>query len=198
MRALKGLASDHFRLNGRVEIWAYRGKELFYHEDHKNIILWQGDAEVIRTISVISPSTKPRILTRMAIGDQGTIPADSTVPKVPTADLTGLYHEIYRSDITATTLTTSGSTNQCQFVTTFAAIDVPLTSFSNPSQPRLNEVGMVIIDPTAVAGIVRPPVAAPTAPPADEILFSIRTFKSIPFEAANDVTVTVRYTIFLQ
>lgn len=198
MRASKRSAADQVGLQGRVELWAYRKGVLFHHEDIKNIILYQGDAEVIRTLSTITPATTPRIITRMAIGDQGTIPADSTVPKVPTKDLTTLYHEVYRTDITSRTLTISGSTNQCQFVTTFSAIDVPLTSFSNPSQPRINEVGLVVIDPTAPSGIVRADVAAPTAPPSDEVLFSIRTFKSVPFEAANDVTVTVRYTIFLE
>ena len=198
MRALKDLASDHITLEGRVEIWAFRRGQLFYHEDQKNIILYQGKAEVIRTLSVISPSTKPRIITRMAVGDQGTIPSDSTVPKVPVASQTSLYHEVFRTDMSSATLTTSGSTNQCQFVTTFDATTVPITAFSNPSQPRLNEVGLVIIDPTALAGISRSPVISPASPPVDEVLFSLRTFKSVPFDAADGVTVTVRYTISIQ
>jgi hypothetical protein len=195
MRRKNGSRSDHLGLQGKVEIWAYRGKKLFYHEIIKNIILQQGDAAVIMALTTSSPAPTPRIITRMAIGDQGTIPSDSTVPKVPVATLTSLYHEVYRQDIDSATPTISGPTNECQFVTTFTSGDIALSAYSNPSQPQVNELGLIVIDPTAPAGIVRAPVTAPTAPPSDEVLFSIRTFKTIPFDAADDVTITARYTI---
>lgn len=256
-------------LEGKVEIWAFRKGQLFDHQCLRNIVLFQGNAEIIRTLSVISPATQPRIITRMAIGDQGTIPADSTVPKIPVKTATGLFHEIYRKDIdsrtptlytptgftyngntsngsdlitaltstagvvigmvvtgtgiplgavvteivsptsvrisspatssnSSTPITFIGSVNECQFTTTFDAADVPLTAFANPSQPRINEVGLVIVDPTASGGLSRLPVAAPNAPDADEVLMTVRTFKSVPFEVANDITVTVRYTIFTE
>lgn len=266
----RGLKDRHNLLEGKVEILAYRKGVLFYHEVHKNILLAQGLAEVIRTITFSNPSTKPRIVTRMAVGDQGTIPSDPTVAKVPTKDLTGLYHEFYRKDVDSTTptlyttsgfsytgntlintntitglsstvgittgmivqgtgiptgtvvsnpllsptsiqisnnatssnsgisVTFKGTTNQCEFISTFNASDVPITSFSNPSQPRLNEVSLVIIDPTAPDGLVRSPVFAPAPPPSDEVVLSLRTFKSVPFEAANDISVTIRYTIFTE
>jgi len=259
---------------GLVEIWAYKKnadgtKRLFDYQRIKNIVLFQGNAEIIRTLSVIDPATKPRVITRMAIGDQGTIPSDSTVPKVPVKTASTLFHETYRKDIdarvptlystvgftytgnttissqvlsglsstagivigmtvtgtgivlgsvvteiitgnsvrisvnatssnTGINITFSGTVNECQFSATFNAVDVPLTSFANPSQPRVNEVGLVIIDPTAVAGLVRPPVNSPTANAADEVLMTIRTFKSVPFEVANDVSITIRYTIFTE
>lgn len=254
---------------GLVEIWAYKAGVLVDYQRVKNIVLFQGNAEIIRTLSVISPATKPRVITRMAIGDQGTIPSDSTVPKVPVKSATTLFHEIYRKDIDArvptlysptgftytgnttvdqkiisslsstagvvigmtvtgtgiplgavvTEIITSssvrisvaatssntginisfaGTVNECQFTATFDAVDVPLTAFANPSQPRVNEVGLVIIDPTAGGGIVRPPVASPDANASDEVLMTIRTFKSVPFEVANDVSITIRYTIFTE
>lgn len=254
---------------GLVEIWAYKKGVLFDYQRVKNIVLFQGNAEIIRTLSIISPATKPRVITRMAIGDQGTIPSDSTVPKVPVKSSSALFHEIYRKDIdmrtptlysptgfTYTGNTTTGSkiltslsstagivtgmtvtgtgiplgavveevitgssvrisgeatsnnsgvnisfagtVNECQFTATFDAVDVPLTAFANPSQPRVNEVGLVIIDPTAGAGLVRPPVASPNANAVDEVLMTIRTFKSVPFEVANDVSITIRYTIFTE
>lgn len=204
LKGAKGLYSDHIGLKGRVEIWAYRGKELFDYQDIHNIILYQGNAEIIRTISTVSPTTAPRIINRMCIGDQGTIPADTTVPKVPTKDLPqlistpGLYHEVYRKDVDSRLLTLSGATNECRFVTTFSAVDVALSAFSNPSQPRVNEVGLVVVDPVAVGGLVRPAVTAPDPAPSDEVVLSIRTFKSIPFEVANDVSVTIRYTIYME
>jgi hypothetical protein len=263
--------SDLFE--GLVEIWSYRKqndgtKILFDYQRVKNIVLYQGNAEIIRTLSSNSP-TKPRVITRMCIGDQGTIPSDSTVPKVPIKTATSLYHEIYRKDIDSRTptlyspigfvytgntaiglniisglssvvgvvlgmtvsgtgippgavvaeiisstsikisdiatstntginITFAGVVNECQFSATFDAVDVPLTSFANPSQPRLNEVGLVLIDPTAAGGLVRAPVAGPNASDADEVLMTIRTFKSVPFEIANDVSVTIRYTIFTE
>jgi hypothetical protein len=265
----RGPRSHASLLEGLVEILAYKKGQLFDYQRLRNIVLFQGNAEIIRTLSIIDPATKPRVITRMAIGDQGTIPSDSTVPKVPVKSATGLFHEISRRDIDArvptlysplgftyvgntvqgqATLTAlsstvgivigmtvtgtgiapgtvvtevvtgskinislpatssntginiafSGTVNECQFTTTFNAVDVPLTSFANPSQPRVNEVGLVIIDPTANNGLVRPPVNAPDQNNPDEVLMTIRTFKSVPFEVANDVSITIRYTIFTE
>lgn len=255
-------------LEGLVEFDVFHGSRLVDSFSEKNILLYQGNAEIIKTLSTVSPTTKPRIINRMAIGDQGTIPADSTVPKVPTKILTSLFHECYRKDIdsrvittnpsgtsfvvsgtlvigspivtTATTaniavgmsvsgtgvpaatsvqsvnsptsftmsaaavapggvqlLTISGAANECRFIATFNAVDVALSAFSNPSQPRVNEVGLVLIDPTAPSGIVRSAVTSPAVPPVDEVLMSIRCFKSVPFDVANDVSITIRYTIFM-
>ena len=263
-----GRHHDSLHLQGRVEILVYQAGFLVESQDLKNIILFQGNGEIIRTLATISPSTKPRIINRMCVGDQGTIPADPTVPKVPVKTQTSLFHEIYRKDMDdrvitinpgstfpivasltignpvattistsglatgmsvsgvgipagtvianvnsgtqftlsqaavspggSQTLTISGAANEAKFIATFNATDVALTAFSNPSQPRINEVGLVIIDPTAPSGITRTPVTAPTTPPSDEVLMSIRAFKSVPFEIANDVSVTIRYTIFME
>ena len=270
----KGLQDPANLLEGLVEIWAYKKdqdgtKRLFDYQKVRNIVLFQGNAEVIRTIASIDPSTKPRVITRMAVGDQGTIPSDSTVPKVPVKTAQNLFHEVYRKDVDIRALTLysplgftyvgntttgsqiisglssttgvvvgmsvtgtgipigavvaevitassvkisavmtstntgininfAGTINECQFTTTFDAVDVPLTAFANPSQPRLNEVGLVIIDPTAAGGLVRAPVVSPDPVESDEVLMTIRTFKSVPFEVANDVTITIRYTIFTE
>lgn len=256
-------------LEGKVEIWAYKKGVLFHHDVLKNIILYQGQAEILRAISITSPATTPRVITRMAIGDQGTVPADPTVPKVPVKTATGLFHEVYRKDVqskvatfyspsgfsytgnttigsnlltamsstigvtvgmtvtgtgiplgavvtsiptptsiaisvnatssnSSTTINFAGTVNECQFIATFAASDVALSAFSNPSQPRVNEVGLVIIDPTASGGLVRSAVTAPATPDADEVVLSLRTFKSVPFEIANDVSITIRYTIYTE
>lgn len=265
----KGIRDSIDGIQGLVELWVYKSGVLVDYFKEKNIILFQGNAEVIRTLSTISPATTPRVITRMAIGDQGTIPSDSTVPKVPLKTATTLFHEIYRKDIdtrvltlysptgfsyignttvgsnvitamsstigvvigmsitgtgipigavvteiissasvrisgpatssnSSVTLAFVGTVNECQFITTFDAVDVPLTAFANPSQPRVNEVGLVIIDPTAGGGLVRPPVAGPNPNQSDEVLMSIRCYKSVPFEIANDVSVTIRYTIFTE
>lgn len=267
-RRRKGPVDRANFIEGRVEILAYKKGVLFHREVQKNILLYQGLAEVIRTLFFTSPLA-PRVITRMAIGDQGTIPSDSTVPKVPVKNATGLYHEVYREDFDSTTptlfsptgvtivgnthngsqtidglvttvgitigevvtgtgiqigsvvdeiltpnsvhitlpatsdntgidITFAGTVNECECVATFNATDVAITAFSNPSQPVINEVGLVIINPAAAGGLVRAPVTSPNAPLADEILLSVRTFNSVPFVAANDISVTIRYTIFTE
>lgn len=264
-----GFRSSANLIEGKVEIFAYKKGVLFDHQVLKNILLYQGLAEVIRTLCTISPGTTPRVVTRMCVGDQGTIPSDQTVPKVPVKNMSGLFHEVYRKDVDSTVptifsptgftytgdttfnqntltnlsstagitngmvvtgtgipagsvvvqiinpntvqisnlatssntginITFAGTTNQCQFNATFNAVDVPLTAFSNPSNPLINEIGLVIIDPTAAGGITRSPVAAPNAPDSDEVVMSIRTFSSVPFQAANDISINVRYTLFTE
>lgn len=192
-------------LRGRLEIVAIsrRTGEVLYNEKQDNIVLYQGNAQVVTTLFSTSPATAPRVVTRMAIGDQGAIPSDSQVAKIPTPDLTSLYHEIYRKDVDSSTqvlLGTTifpGDTNNCTLVSTFNASDVPLSAYSNPSTPVVNEVGLVIINPAAPSGLSRTPVIAPAAAASDEVLLSIRCFKSIPFLVADDVSVTIRYTISL-
>ena len=187
---------DGFGFKGRVELWAYKRGELFDHQDLENIVLYQGNAQIITALCSVGP-TRPRIINRMCIGDLGTIPADTTVPKVPTKTMAGLFHEIYRKDCDSRNLTVSGATNQCQFVATFNAVDIALSAYANPSQARLNEVGLIIIDPGA-GSITRAPVTNPAVPASDEVVLSIRCFKSVPFEIANDVSITIRYTIYME
>jgi len=189
--------NDKIHPEGLVEIFVYHDKKLHEYIKEKNIILYQGNAQMITTVSQTSPSLFQAVINRMCIGDQGATPLNPQVPKVPTQNMTGLFNEIYREDIQAKTITTSGATNSCQFVATFNASNIPLSAYSNPATPQTNEVGLVFIQPGAPAGLVRAPVIAPAAPPSDEVVASIRTFKSIPFDAANDVQITVRYTLFM-
>jgi hypothetical protein len=218
MKRPKGAPRDGLPLKGKVEIWAYKKGVLFDHQTHKNILFFQGFAEIIRTLSTIpgvnsAVSTKPRIINRMAVGDLGTVPSDPTTPKVPTEGLpqelspttNGLYHEVYRKDVDTRNLTITpcnssgdGAVNQCEFIATFDAVDVSSSAFTVSSNPVLNEVGLVIIDPTAAGGITRSAVTGPTAPPTDEVIMSIRCFKSIPFDAADEISVTIQYTLFME
>lgn len=160
----------------------------------RNIIVNTGKDKVIE--SLVDGQIHP--IMRMAIGDRGTLPSDPTVPKTPVATATGLYNEIYRADLDAVTLDTgTGTVHEAKFIKTFAAVDIPITSFSNQASPVVNEVGLITANPAETL-FPRVPVAAPSVPPADEALFSIRTYRSVPFLAANDITVTIRYTIFIQ
>jgi hypothetical protein len=165
----------------------------------KNIIVNYGKDSVIRSLTTGNILT----LARMAVGDRGTIPSDSTVPKVPVPTMTALYNEVARADAEAVILNVGTPTvHEVKLVKTFSAVDIPITAFSNQAKPVLNEVGLIMIDPSQPPPLPRPPVFGPytpvNLPPADEVLFSIRTFKSVPFEVANDMSVTIRYTIYIE
>ena len=196
---------------GRVEIFVTRGKpvilengeldlsscEVLESQDIKNIIVNQGKDVIIKTLALgVSEYAK---LTRLSIGDLGTIPSDPTVPKTPLPTRTELYHEVYRADAEAVVLNVnvpgSPDTHEIKLVKTFTASDIPITAFTYQAKPVINEVGMISINPAVQ--IIRDPVAFPNAPMADEKLFAIRTFKSVPFERDNDISVTFRYSIYI-
>lgn len=215
---------DGLSAHGKVEIFVTKGKPVIHkfgklpgyfglravYEDHrieftqcelldiiedKNIILNQGKDSVITSLTtgyILS-------LARVAIGDRGTIPSDSTVPKVPVPTMTGLYNEVYRADAEAIILNVGTPTiHEVKLVKTFAAVDIPITAFSNQSKPVVNEVGVIMLNPALPPPLPRPPVAAPDIPPGDEVMFALRTYKSVPFEISSDIAVTFRYTIYIE
>jgi hypothetical protein len=211
---------DSFKPRGKVEILVTRrppvllfgnpigesfGRLIFdscnvsYHRDQfvssevcENIIVNQGKNRIIE--SLVTGNVTP--IGRMCIGDNGTIPSDATVPKVPLETFTSLYKEIFRADVEGQVLTVTPTEHKVQFIKTFSAVGIPLAAYSNQSKPVVNEVGLVMYRP-ADGPLPRNPVISPASPPQDEILFSIRTFKTVPFEAANEIAVTIRYTVFI-
>jgi hypothetical protein len=163
-------------------------------ETVNNIIVNQGKDQVVSSLAngQINP------VARMCIGDRGTIPSDLTVPKTPLPTQTALNNEVYRADLDATILNVGTPTvHQVQFVRAFSSVVIPLSAFSNQASPVVNEVGLLTAN-LVLTPLPRPPVIAPLAPPADEALFATRTFNSVPFAAANEIAVTVRYTIFIE
>jgi hypothetical protein len=173
----------------------FRDCQVIDKQDIKNIVVNFGKDAVITSLSNGVILT----LARLAIGDRGSLPTDPTVPKIPTATMTELYNETYRADAEAVVLNVgTPDIHELKLIKTFAAVDVPITAFSNQAKPVVNEVGAIMINPALPPPLPRPPVAAPDSPPADEQLFAIRTYKSVPFEAANDISVTIRYTIYIE
>ena len=189
----KSTERNKLSVQGFAEILVYQKGKLVDRICRKNIILNQGKSEVIQSLT----TGTNRVIARMAIGARGTLPSDPTVPKTPEASRTGLYEEIYRQDVDTTSITTVDDTNEVLFVTTFRAVDIPLSAYPDQTNPTVNEVGLVMIDLITGAPLPRSPIAAPDDPDTDEALFAMRTFKSVPFEAANETAVTVRYTIFI-
>lgn len=170
--------------------------EIIDKQDIMNIIVDGGKDKIIEAITTGFVNQ----VARMAAGDRGTIPSDATQPKVPTEDQTALFNEVFRSDMDATVLDVgvTPGVHEVKFIKTFSATVVPLTSFSNQALPVLNEVGLIMADLFGGAPLPRADTPAPDVPDADESLFSLRTFKSVPFEAANEISVTIRYTIFIE
>lgn len=173
----------------------FSSTKLVDHQDIRNIIVNGGKDKVIESLTTGSMN----VIARMAMGDRGTIPADPTVPKVPVATMDALYNEVYRDDVDATILDIgTPTTHSVKFIKTFSSLVVPITSFSNQALPVVNEVALITADLIFGNPLPRTPVAAPTAPDSDEEVFSIRTFKSVPFESANEIAVTIRYTIYME
>jgi len=196
-------------LNGKVEnrhnLPVYSGHEIDFSGceildsiKKQNIIVNIGKDAVIKSLTEGFIKT----LARLSVGDNGTLPSDSTVPKTPVATMTTLYNEIGRSDADAVVLNVGTPTvHEVKLIKTFSAADFPITSFFNQAKPVLNEVGLIMID-LGAAPLPRTDVYAPytstNKPLDDELLFAIRTHKSVPFEAANDISVTIRYTIYIE
>lgn len=202
------MEKDSISLKGRVEIFQTKGipnvtkGEIDFSEcelldtivDH-NIIVGIGKDKVIQALTTGFINQ----IARMAIGDRGTIPSDPTQPKVASPDQTELFNEVFRSD-NDTFVLDIGNTpgvHEVKFIKTFSAVTIPLASFSNQALPVVNEVGLIMVDLNE-APLPRADVAAPNPPLSDESLFSIRTFKSVPFEAANEISITIRYTIYIE
>lgn len=202
---------ESINLHGKVEIFVTKGKlpvvdkktgdidfsncNLIHTEQLKNIILGKGKDAVINSLT----SGFVKTIARMAIGDRGAIPSDPTVPKVPVATMVNLYNEIFRSDIDVIqkNIGTPG-VHEVKFIKTFSALDIPITSFSNQAKPVVNEVGLVMCDLLSGTPLPRLDIASPGANLADEELFSIRCFKSVPFDAANEMAITIRYTVYFE
>lgn len=169
--------------------------QLISKEDSHNIIVGIGKDKVIEALT----SGFINQIARMAVGDRGTIPSDPTQPKIAQATQTALFNEIYRADVDTVTLDVgvTPGTHEVKFIKTFSATVIPITAFSNQAVPVINEVGLIMADLLGGTPLPRADVASPATPEADESLFSIRTFKSVPFEAANEISITIRYTIYI-
>lgn len=179
--------SDKFRYTGEIDIIVKkRGVEIDKFSI-KNIVVNNGKQLALEAIAL---GDKHQIF-RMAIGSDGAMTGDLFSPKIPTAEETALYHEVYRKDIGATP--TIG-TRQATFIAEFNSVDVPDSSFLNASKRYINEAALIMGDGVLGGG----DKYSPQPPDSDESMFSKRCFKSIPFDAGDDITITVRWSIFAQ
>lgn len=133
---------------------------------------------------------------RMAVGDGGTPPSELFNPKLPDATWparTGLFHEVIRQDISVFSTPTFAS---MRFVGSFNSVDVDPTSYSIAAKV-VNEASLILGDGVLTGGGDKVQInkVPPDTADADEIMLSMRTFKSASFDPAEDVTITVTWTI---
>ena len=203
----KSLRED-LKPKGKVEIFVTKGKPVVHkdgtidfsgctilEEQTKfNIIVNSGKNAFLRGLL----TGYNKVICRMAIGDRGTIPSDCTVPKTPKAEMKALYNEIYRGDVDVVVENLGEGTHELKFVKSFSALTVPIASFSNQARPIVNEVGLIMCDLLGGLPLPRTENISMQDIGSDEELFSIRCFKSVPFEAEEEIAVTIRYSIFVE
>jgi hypothetical protein len=132
----------------------------------------------------------------MAVGDGGVPPAELFNPKLPDATWparTALYHEIIRQDISVFTTPTTAS---MRFVGSFNSVGIDPTGYSLAAKV-INEAALIVGDGVLTGGGGPKQVnkTVPDVVDPDEIMMSTRTFKSTSFDDAEDVTITITWTI---
>lgn len=182
----------YFRGEILVELWSAQGKLLDRIEE-KNFIVDLGYETVV---DILDGTSAGNHIFRMAVGDDGAITGQPFVPK--TADATwpartGLFHEVARRNIDTVSQPTSKS---MRFLTSFQSGLIDSTSYSS-SPPVLNEASLIISDGTAT-GQQEINKTPPDSVGPSETLFSMRTFKSQPFDPLDALTLTIAWTIFVQ
>lgn len=187
--------TDGIRITTSVRVDAY-DREMrhmgCYLKDEKNFIVDRGKTRAMSILAgLVDTWPQSRRIYRLAIGDQGCVPGQPLIPKTPDGSwpaLTALFHEVGRQDITTIT---SPAPKQAQFLTSVLSSNYTPGNFS--STPRLiNEAGLITSQ--GVPGAITQP---PTTIPADQDLFSIRTFKSVPFDPADSVTIQLLWNVFV-
>jgi hypothetical protein len=180
----------------RIEVRDRNGRLLDVPCDDKNFIV---DLGLQRAIEILAGDLwiPARRIFRMALGDQGAVIGSPFTPKVPDATWparTGLFHEVTRRDIGSFSHPT---TKSARFSTTFNSSAVDVSSFS--SLPNIvSEAALIIRDPTgAPFADTQINKAPPDVLDPSESMFSMRTFKSTPFDPADAVVLTAMWTVFI-
>lgn len=164
-----------------------------YLKDEKNFIVDLGKQRAMEILAgLVDTWPQSRRIFRLALGDQGCVPGQPFIPKTPDGSwpaFTTLFHEVGRQDITSIT---EPAPKQAQFLTSALSSNYTPGNFS--SSPRvINEAGLITNRGVPIVGVTQPPATIP----ADEDLFSIRTFKSVPFDPADSVTIQLLWNVFV-
>lgn len=173
-----------------------RGGELELVHDSKNFIVNVGITAIRDILIGTNGGGFYGSIFRMAVGDGGVPPAELFNPKLPDATWparTALYHEIIRQDVSVFSTPTTAS---MRFVGSFNSVGIDPTGYSLAAKV-INEAALIIGDGVLTGGGDKKQVnkTVPDVVDADEIMMSTRTFKSTSFDDAEDVTITVTWTI---
>jgi hypothetical protein len=177
----------HLRVERQV-----RGGELELVHDSKNFIVNAGITAIRNVLVGVNGGGFYGSIFRMAIGDGGTPPAELFNPKLPDATWparTTLYHEVLRQDISVFSTPTTSS---MRFVGSFNSVGILNGSYSLADKV-INEAALIIGDGVLTVG--GDPKQAGVGIDGDEVMMSTRTFKSTSFDNAEDVTITITWTI---
>lgn len=190
--------ADTFGIKGhvRIEVRDRHGRLTDVPYDGENFIVNVGKQVVMDQLAQLFEPGR-RTMRRMGLGDQGAITGSPFTPKVPDATWparTALFHELGRKNID---IITSTAPRAIRFMTAFLSSNFDPTSYS--AAPKIcSEASLYLGDPAdGVVTLIQPNKAPPTVPPVTDVMFSTRTFKSVPFDPADGVTVTVTWTIFI-
>lgn len=164
--------------------------------DQKNFIVDEGITGVRDILVGTNGGGFTGSIFRMAVGDGGVPPGELFNPKLSDSSWgsrTGLFHEVIRQDIDVFSTPTSSS---MRFVGSFNSVDVDVTSFSI-SDRVINEAALIIGDGALTTGGDKRQInkSSPDGVDADELMFSMRTFKSASFDPNEDVNISVTWTI---
>lgn len=184
------LFKDPILFRGEVDITVKRNNEIVDNIKLKNIVVDNGKQ---KAIEALAKGSSDHQIFRMAIGSGGAMTSDWFQPKIPTADMTELYHEVYRKDVYDPP-SVPVDERKATFIADFNSTFVPDACFENASERYINEAALIMGDGVYTGD----EQSSLDTYDVDESIFSIRTFKSIPFDAGDDVTITIRWTIFAQ
>jgi hypothetical protein len=188
---------DSLRFQGHIRVERQsKGGPLELVHDGKNFIVDLGVTGIRDILIGVNGGGFAGSIFRMAIGDGGTPPAELFNPKLPDATWPAratLFHEVLRQDVSVFSKPTTAS---MRFVGSFNSADVSDTSFSLAAKV-INEAALVLGDGVLTVGGDKKQVnkAPPDTLDADERMLSMRTFKSASFDPAEDVTITITWTL---
>lgn len=195
LEQLRKPQEDRLRLRGHIRVERQvRGGPLELVHDSKNFIVDGGITAVRDVLIGVNGGGYYGSVFRMAVGDGGVPPAELFNPKLPDATWparTTLFHEVIRQDISVFDTPTFAS---MRFVGSFNSVDVDDTSYSLAAKV-INEAALIIGDGVLTVGGDKKQVnkTPPDSIDADEVMMSMRTFKSASFDPAEDVTITITW-----
>jgi hypothetical protein len=133
---------------------------------------------------------------RMAVGHHGTPEGELFNPKLPDGTWgarTTLFREVLRQDVSTFSAPTAFS---ARFVGSFNSLDVVDNSFDWATKV-INEACLVIGDGILTIGGDKIQINGGLGHihGTDEVMLSMRTFNSLSFDNAEDITITVTWTI---